>query len=79
MYIMNIMYVHLFKMIYRFCLSPCRLQVLRVHQSHFCQQAAEADQGSKINKHGTQTETWQTYLAAPIGLDSFPKVQRFLA
>jgi len=42
--------------------------------------AAEADLGSQIDKRGTQTETWQTYLAALIGLEcSFPKVQHFLA
>ena len=74
------MNVHIFKVINRFYLSPYRLQVLCIHKSHFCQQAAEADLGSKIDKRGTQTETWQTYLAALIGLEcSFPKVQHFLA
>ena len=61
---------------------PYRLQVLHAHQSYFYRLAAAEDRGFQIKKHGTQTETWQTYLAAQLGLDyldSFPNFQRLHA
>jgi hypothetical protein len=57
--------------------SPYHLQARSAHQSHCDWRATAEDRGFQIEKHETQTETWQIYLAAQREWDRYPTLLDF--